>query len=566
MKRFLHAVLFVSALLSLPSLWTRYSAEKNDTVAIVIDGRALLDQARTQGLPPQTLLRHYREAGVTGIGIYEETVNDRVNRGAGLYVAGSTLAAAFPTAGFLAGWHYTTVSGVEAIPLPQHRVFWQGNTWIGFPRDIASIPIGPNNESLRTAYRMGFYIVYRPQNHRYRPWPVTIPPEARAIAFAGNEALGWPDRLGQASQSFSLPVAFIEGAPQLGLGAFTKNHEVLRLFSLNPAYQLNLAPDVAARKYVLAARERGHRLLYFRPYPKATDTERFLGELKAGLERAGISLGPPKPLVFSPSGWRLWAWPGLVAGLILLSLAFPARLAAIVTAGLLVVAFGYGQDQAGPLLAGLTFPALGFLGRPRNIVTWLRALGYTLLGAIFMSALGSTQASMLALATFRGVGLLLIIPPALVLLSQLPKDSWRETLVQRLNQPIRLVEAMVLGLALAAFAIALLRRGNDAPFVPQIELLLRDQLQALMIRPRFKEIFGHATAVFALLAPIPNWIRNLLIVIAVIAEASILDSFAHYHTPLVVSLIRSLNGIVAGLILGLLALVLFRWARKWLWE
>ena len=53
-----------------------------------------------------------------------------------------------------------------------------------------------------------------------------------------------------------------------------------------------------------------------------------------------------------------------------------------------------------------------------------------------------------------------------------------------------------------------------------------------------------------------------------IAQASILNSFAHYHTPLVVSLERTLVALVLGVAIGLvlvpLARLAVRGARRWL--
>jgi len=54
----------------------------------------------------------------------------------------------------------------------------------------------------------------------------------------------------------------------------------------------------------------------------------------------------------------------------------------------------------------------------------------------------------------------------------------------------------------------------------------------------------------------------------VIAQASILNSFAHYHTPLLVSLERTVVALVLGGLLGLAAIPLARAAvaaaRRWL--
>lgn len=58
---------------------------------------------------------------------------------------------------------------------------------------------------------------------------------------------------------------------------------------------------------------------------------------------------------------------------------------------LLLLALGYAGSQAGALLAALVFPVLGFLGPRNGMWMWARSLGYALMGAVFLSALGSSR-------------------------------------------------------------------------------------------------------------------------------------------------------------------------------
>ena len=88
---------------------------------------------------------------------------------------------------------------------------------------------------------------------------------------------------------------------------------------------------------------------------------------------------------------------------------------------------------------------------------------------------------------------------------------------------------------------------------------VRALLSDYFARPRFKELIGHPLAVLALLNPHwPRWLRGLLLTVGVVALSSILNSFAHYHTPLLVSLERTLVALVLGFILGLLLTPLVR--------
>jgi hypothetical protein len=229
---------------------------------------------------------------------------------------------------------------------------------------------------------------------------------------------------------------------------------------------------------------------------------------------------------------------------------------------LLLLALGYAGSQAGALLAALVFPVLGFLGPRNGLWLWARSLGYALMGAVFLSALGSSPAAVLGLAPFKGVSLTLLVPPLLVALSFLEKD-FKEALARLYAHPLRLGEVALGGLALALLAFALLRRGNDAPLVPELELKLRSFLQDLMVRPRFKEVFGHALFPLALLLPWPRYLQNALLFLAGLGVASILNTFSHFHTPLLISLFRVLNGALLGLLLGLIGVILVRRLRTW---
>lgn len=121
------------------------------------------------------------------------------------------------------------------------------------------------------------------------------------------------------------------------------------------------------------------------------------------------------------------------------------------------------------------------------------------------------------------------------------------------NAPVRLGYVLLTLLGLAAFALLLLRRGNF-PVLPasEAELGLRALLSEWFARPRFKELLGHPLAVLALLnARWPLWVRGLLLSAGVVAQASVVNSFSHYHTPLLVSLERTLVALALGLALGL---------------
>ncbi len=563
MKRFLHLLILLALVPSLLALVPRLEGERPGPVALVMDAEALRAEAKAAGKDLLSALAAYRALGVNGIAFPERLVKDWVAEGVLLYRQGRELAETGLSA--KPGWYYLKgevwlVDLLErAYALPKERL----GPWLGFPLDVQAFPAFYPLDEIQRAKEAGYYVVVRPSNHRQRaldPALPLVPEGAEAVVFAGLEALGHPYRLQEAKALVRVPVALVEGTPQPGLQAF-RERGLLRLFSLRYEWQLTLKPEEAADKYVLAARERGHQLLYLRPYPYQEETERFLKRLNEGLNASGIPTGTPRPRDFTPSPLRHFAWLGVLAGLGLLALGLPVY-GPLVAFLLLLLALGYGGSGGGALLAALVFPVLGFLGPRNGLWMWVRALGYALAGAVFLSALGSTPATVLGLAPFKGVSLTLLVPPLLVAYSFLDRN-YKEALARLYAHPLRLGEVALALLALFLLALALLRRGNEAPLVPEAELKLRSLLQDLMVRPRFKEVFGHALFPIALLLPWPRWVQNGLLFLAAIGIASILNTFSHFHTPLPISFFRVVNGAILGVLLGMVGVILVRRLRAW---
>jgi len=179
----------------------------------------------------------------------------------------------------------------------------------------------------------------------------------------------------------------------------------------------------------------------------------------------------------------------------------------------------------------------------------------TLVGVVLLSAIGSDRESMLAIRPFAGVALTLLAPPALFLFHFALKFRSPSAYVTEFwNTPIQLGHIVIFLVGIAALALIVLRRGNF-PIIgaSEAELALRQQLSDLFVRPRFKELMGHPLGVLGLMNnEWPEWIRALFLTGGVIAQATVVNSFSHYHTPFVISLQRTVIALVIGLIVGLL--------------
>ena len=118
------------------------------------------------------------------------------------------------------------------------------------------------------------------------------------------------------------------------------------------------------------------------------------------------------------------------------------------------------------------------------------------------------------------------------------------------------VKYLALGaLLIMVMYLYLVRTGNENTAVSQWELTFRNILdKVLYVRPRTKEfLLGYP---FLLLIYSYGY-RDIflpLLVFAAIGQVSLVNTFAHIHTPLAISLLRTFNGLWVGIVLGLLLL------------
>jgi hypothetical protein len=548
-----------------------------------MDYPALVIQARRYGLEPQALLDRYRALGVNGVALYEDTIASLEQRGDVYLKNGSDLAADFPGQGIKTNAVYMRAASpatAEALrrryTIPTRDVTIDGKSWVEWPSDPRYLPAGPDTRLVASLRAQGLVLVYRPYQDEAVPaekvgadWP-----DVPFIAFTGDEVIGarTPALLAQVDQALgSRMPAIIEGNIQKGLEELVGDHGGARLFALAPSWQNQLDPLDVASKYNLAGRERGMRLMYLRPYPTIGETETMLTRTSELLKKSGVTVGTPTVQFFTPSPvLKALSMIGPLAALLLLGLSFPlARLGVIAAGVTAVLAFGLNTlhpFESAALVAAVTFPALGLILRRSRVTDWFIATGLSLVGVLFVSALGASRESTLGLEPFRGVGLTLLLPLTLVALSFLPRQDIRKTLDDIYAAPIRLGDVAVMALGVALLAMVYERRGNaTGGSVSDFEASLRRDVQDSIIRPRFKEVFAHPLGLLGLTGTLPGYFSGLLILAGVVGQSSILNTFSHFHTPLLISAARCFIGLGLGLALGvvltaLLRLVMRAWA------
>lgn len=564
-----------------------------ERVAVVMDEQALATQAALVGLTSIELGLRYQALGLPGIALYEDTIESLVAKGSAAALLGSELRAQALARGEPAPAVPSDATLVTALApgaldtllaknVPAGRAIEiAGRTWYVWPGDVrTTLPAGPDLAQIDLWRRAGFDVAYRPRNA-----PVALldagadyPAGASYLIYAGTQVAGHPGDAAsviEASQDYL--TAIIEGTPQSGMPKLSGRVPTVRLLSFNQDYvDRRLRPADLVDKYLLAVDERNVRLLYLRPYTTnelgdpIANTEALVRDLSSTLASQGYQVGPLRTDEpgYVPHPWlRAWSALGVLAGLLLLTLRFaaPWGLGAAAGVAVLALAAAGASWDAVALAAALVFPVLGYLTFRERPATLVWASLVSLAGALLLAAVGSERDTLSAVRPFTGVGATLVVPPALFLVGY----------ALRFRRPvawIRLawraeIRVWHVAFALAAVAVAalvVLRRGNDPVIgVSSFELALRDLLGSYFARPRFKELIGHPLAFLALALPgLPAWMRGTLLSVGVVAQASILNSFSHYHTPLAISLERTLVALVLGALIGLVLWPLAAWTLR----
>lgn len=396
------------------------------------------------------------------------------------------------------------------------------------------------------------------------------------------------------------------------LAAFVQ-YRAARLYSIPKEEQSKIKITDAVQRWVIADQERNIRLNLLRRYDKpetgktlietnlqyVSDTKQALIDNHFTIGRAG-NYQP-----YFPSQWLSAAiiLGAIAAGVLLLSLIhpFPTRqqywlTAAIATLLLFLVMIGRDDAvrQSAALVSAICFPVLAMtwqidrwrrreaagnlevsLGVCNLILQGIGALIITtslsLLGGMYIGDLLSDVRFLLELELFRGVKLVFIAPLVLITFVYLTRYSlfevtgltgikklWRQMTII-LERPVTLKGIGLFSLVAIIVWIYVGRSGHTAGVpVPIIELKLRAVLEQVMYaRPRTKEfMIGHPAFLLAIIALYRQWPRGVqcsLVIVAMIAQGSLVGTFAHLRTPIFMSIMRAVDGLMLGIILGVAA-------------
>ncbi len=491
-----------------------------------------------------------------------------------------------------------------------------------FDQTALGIPI----DQLELARRLGLLVVPRLQNdERVNGAQIAAmfhdiaryDPKISTVIFFGlrNQVLGYPKHLRDTAAvfkryGFNFGSIEVYDPSQLQRGNATlarliPGHTV-RVQAIAKLEMDKLRLDTVVARFALGVRERNIRVVYLRPWAhrdgnlsiEQTNVE-MVSEIAQALRDDGFKLGRATPIPLYRGNDRILVGVAALAvpSLFVLLLGFfgwyrPSWAIAAYAATILVYLAGVGLHHdmgvrslialCGALLfetAAIVclIPAFNATPAERFGVQFWRSLGWTLvatfvalLGALVVVGVMSSPLAMEEIERFRGVKLVLLVPPIVALVLYV-FDRRFGSGVERPRDVIAapvLAYQLLLGLAIvAAAAILVMRSGNQSDISPSpFEMLLRHVLtNVLSVRPRFKEFLIGYPCLMLIPALLPLHRRFagwLLALGAGVGIGDIVDTFSHLHTPLYISVWRIANGLVIGVLIGAVAIAVYRWVVR----
>lgn len=445
------------------------------------------------------------------------------------------------------------------------------------------------------------------------------------IIFDGESVTGFSDEADRGTltdfanrlKEHNIGIATIENLkkPQKGIQklSYLIDYNVVRLYSLSEQ-DSSLSPATISDRFTLATKDRNIRMLYLntaaaKDLTKAELTnslDNLVRSLQApghairDIEKNGFTMGQAEPFQVTDSSLQHYLKLIVVIGAVafislLISYFIPLLMTPAFILGLIGAAGLYKLkpallEQALALGVSISAPTIALILVIRKmqalreansdlsagtrlvhtLIQYVKTAIISLMAVPFMIALLNNISYSLVLNQFRGVSLLHLAPIGLVALYVFLYcgDSVLKELRRWLRMPITVIMVVAFVVAAAAGYYYLTRTGNSGS-VSSIELTFRSLLENLMgVRPRNKEfLLAHPLFMVGLFVSLRYAWGRFFFIIAVMGQLSMVDTFAHIHSPVMISLIRGLLGLGLGLIIGLVAVLVWqiveRCWKKW---
>lgn len=353
---------------------------------------------------------------------------------------------------------------------------------------------------------------------------------------------------------------------------------VVRLHSAQSAELDKLPLSEAVDRYAKAARERNMRVLLIRPVSFASQKPlesfaAFIKKINDEIRREGGDMGPAKPFEDSQI-------PKILVTLIALS-AVPTAffvfstlianrnlaIGATVFFGLIATSSLVGAGKPfGALSLAVIFPIASFLlldaRNGKNILLeFLLVSLISLVGGLAVAGMLNGLPYFVKAQEFKGVKVAVFLP---IIVMAWYWASRFTNLKEAMKNPITWGAAFLSIGLMVALLFMNSRTGNDNPAgVSDLELKFRNLLDTILfVRPRTKSfLIGHPMLIIGIglllwqrrhnLTKLAPW-TALCLTVGAIGQTDIVNTLCHLHTPVALSLLRNMVGLIPGCIIGFL--------------
>lgn len=417
------------------------------------------------------------------------------------------------------------------------------------------------------------------------------------VIFSGMSVLGAGNRYKETvkhlTSSPKLRFGSVEFGKQTGDSTLVRQapYNTIRVHTVTSSEMATATPGANIQRFALAARERNIRMLFVRLFLDGADpldnAIAYLSGLRNALYRSQLGVGTARTYgnIGNPVLGRIAAGIVIVAGVallldfvcgfLILRIAPAATLAGVTATALIAVAGIMPAMKLLALIGACILPSLGvaalhpafrFPGMT-TIKRLVMVFAITMLGPLTVVAIHADTLFLVKGDVFLGVKLTLIAPLIIAVLlhglnlrAESPSGlalvvrERSSMLIELSRNPILIWQVLLGGGVLIALAIMLMRSGNESSVgVSSLELQVRSLLdRVLFVRPRFKDILFQPFVLLSLiLANKKLPLQQIAAILASIALASMVNTFCHLHTPLVISALRVAYGVVFGLLTAL---------------
>lgn len=425
------------------------------------------------------------------------------------------------------------------------------------------------------------------------------------VQARGEMVLGYPDNVAnyfEEMQENGIFVSLTEFHTKMGLTTYSNLNEgnITRAHEIS-VDELKLSEDDLGARISRAIKERNMRFIAiknFIDYKDEKSIEKSINELINAVKIAQSQLanqfeqGIVKPLPIMEkdniSQMLIAISFSALVGALVLSIVSNNKIAIVLTVlslvgGLCVVLTGINVLVKIYTLGVAIIGACSAIIIPYKyknnsyLLKYIMSFVFCILTGIMVSSIMYGTDYMLKLKSFAGVKLLYIAPPVLIAIwatvtsntidfKQLKTiDSAKQIIIQKIKN-INLYHCMGLVIILIGTYVYISRSGNSGN-ATELELEFRALMEkVLYARPRTKEFMLGYPALFIgfYLYKQRYKYSQYILILGAIATMSTVNTFTHLHTPFLYSLLRSIYGVVFGLIIAIIYIAIFKVGKKYL--